>query len=147
MVKSKYWKYIDGKELVKVKYSINFSSLNFKQFSDTKESEILAAVAHAYNIDILQMYSKSRKRKFVEPRHMSMFLMRETLGLSLSLIARKFRCHHATVLHACRSIKDLISTNLEVWQKYCDIETEKPYIKPANPLIKDELGTNEKKNK
>ena len=126
----------------KVGYSINFSTIDYKTINLTAIGEIIAAVTTAYGIEPNEIYLKNRARKYVEPRHMVMFIMRHTLDISLMKIAKRFRCHHATVIHAISTMKNLIATNYDVWQKYCEIHIEKPYVEPTNPIIKDELGKN-----
>lgn len=138
MGKSKYWQYIDGEEWGNQTYLINFSSLSFKNFATTKEEEIIEAILLVYDVEIKDIYSKSRKRNHVEPRHMAMFLIRETLQTSFCQIGRDFKCNHSTVLYACKAIKALIATDYDVWSKYCQIDLDKPYIKAKNIKIKNE---------
>jgi len=73
---------------------------------------IQKVVCDYFNIPIEALNSKTRKREIVQARQMSMFLSKKHTKASLSTIG--LFCgnkDHATVLHACRAITNLIETD------------------------------------
>lgn len=147
MEKSKYWKYTKFEELEKLYNPIDFSTFNWKpSIITTKKEEIIYEVCKVYEIQESTIFQKSRKRTIVEPRQMVMFLLRHDLDMPFSKIARLFRCHHATVIHAVRIMKVLIGMDYDVWEKYCKLNVQKPHINPINPIIKDEIGKRKKRD-
>ncbi len=120
---------------------IDFSTLNWKlNIITTKKEEIIYEVCKVYDIPESTIFQKCRKRTVVEPRQMVMFLLRHDLDMPFSQIAKMFRCHHATVIHAVRNMGVLIGMDYDVWDKYCKLNVQKPHIEIINPIIKDEIG-------
>ena len=75
---------------------------------------IQKTVADYYKIKVSEMYSKKRSRNVARPRQMAMALAKELTQLSLPDIGDAFGGRdHTTVLHACRKIASLKSTNSE----------------------------------
>lgn len=59
-----------------------------------------------------QLKRKCRKReRFVLPRQIIMYLSRELTNLSQYKIAKYFNKDHATVIHACKTIQDLMDSD------------------------------------
>ena len=76
---------------------------------------IQKTVADYYKIKVSEMYSKKRTRNVVRPRQIAMALAKELTQLSLPDIGDAFGGRdHTTVLHACRKITDLKTTNGEI---------------------------------
>jgi chromosomal replication initiator protein len=76
---------------------------------------IQRTVADYYKIKVAEMYSKKRSRNVARPRQVAMALAKELTQLSLPDIGEAFGGRdHTTVLHACRKIADLRSTNSDV---------------------------------
>lgn len=76
---------------------------------------IQRTVADYYKIKVSEMYSKKRTRNVARPRQVAMALAKELTALSLPDIGEAFGGRdHTTVLHACRKIADLRSTNTDV---------------------------------
>ena len=72
---------------------------------------LITLSAKKYNITVEQLMSPTRKRRMVEARQYSMYLIRKNLKYSQAATGAVFHKDHATVLHACRVINDLIDTN------------------------------------
>jgi chromosomal replication initiation ATPase DnaA len=73
-------------------------------------NDLLAIVCNYFEIDVLDIKQKNRKRKIVYPRQIAIYLMREYTELSLNDIAIKFDRavkDHTTVIHSHREIKNL----------------------------------------
>jgi chromosomal replication initiator protein len=80
---------------------------------------IQKCVADYYKIKVSEMYSKKRSRNVARPRQMAMALAKELTQLSLPDIGEAFGGRdHTTVLHACRKIATLKSTNSELTRDF-----------------------------
>ena len=80
---------------------------------------IQKTVADFYKIKVSEMYSKKRSRNVARPRQVAMALAKELTQLSLPNIGEAFGGRdHTTVLHACRKIALLKSTNSELTRDF-----------------------------
>ena len=81
-------------------------------------------VCEYFNITRETLLSKSRKRNIVQARQIAMYLSRNLIGgCSLSTIGMELGGKdHATVLHACNQVSDLMSTDKLFRQYVSDIE-------------------------
>ena len=69
-------------------------------------------VADYYNIETEAIQSKSRKREIVQARQITMYFAKQLTKNSLSSIGAQIGGKdHATVLHACKTVKNLIETD------------------------------------
>ncbi|MBQ6573073.1 MAG: chromosomal replication initiator protein DnaA, partial [Bacteroidales bacterium] len=69
------------------------------------------------------MLSKTRKREIVQARQIAMYLGRSLTKVSLAAIGSQIGGKdHATVLHACNTVGDLIATDRTFKQYVSDIE-------------------------
>ena len=69
--------------------------------------EIIKAVCTHFNIEADAIYTKSRKREVVQARQIAMFLAKNNTELSTAKIGAQIGGKdHATVLHACKTIKE-----------------------------------------
>jgi chromosomal replication initiator protein len=76
---------------------------------------IQKTVADYYKIKVAEMYSKKRSRNVARPRQIAMALAKELTQMSLPDIGDAFGGRdHTTVLHACRKIALLKSTDTGV---------------------------------
>lgn len=86
--------------------------------------KIVKTVAEYYNVDVNSINTKSRKREIVLVRQTAMFLAKKHLDLSTSKIGQQIgRRDHATVLHACKTISNLLDTNKKFRGEMNEIET------------------------
>ncbi len=86
--------------------------------------KIVKTVADFYNVDVNSINTKSRKREIVLVRQTAMFLAKKHLDLSTSKIGQQIgRRDHATVLHACKTISNLLETNKQFRGEMNEIET------------------------
>ena len=80
---------------------------------------IQKTVADYYKIKVSEMYSKRRSRNVARPRQVAMALAKELTQLSLPDIGEAFGGRdHTTVLHACRKIAVLKSTNSDLTRDF-----------------------------
>jgi chromosomal replication initiator protein len=80
--------------------------------------EIQRKTAEFYKLDLRDLHSKERSRRVARPRQVAMYLSRELTMRSLPEIGRRFGDRdHTTVLHACRRIEELCSTDAVLKQE------------------------------
>ena len=80
-------------------------------------------VCSYFNITRDIMLSKTRKREIVQARQIAMYLGRNLTKTSLAAIGAQIGGKdHATVLHACNTVSDLIETDRNFKQYVSDIE-------------------------
>jgi chromosomal replication initiator protein len=69
-------------------------------------------VCNYFNIPIEQIQSKTRKREIVQARQVAMFFSKNLTKASLATIGSQIGGKdHATVLHACKTVNNLIETD------------------------------------
>ena len=85
---------------------------------------IIDTVCEYFNITRELLLSKTRKRQVVQARQIAMYECRNLVpGCSLSTIGGELGGKdHATVLHACNTVQDLMSTDKSFRQWIEDIE-------------------------
>ncbi|MCB1648329.1 MAG: chromosomal replication initiator protein DnaA [Pseudomonadales bacterium] len=80
---------------------------------------IQRSVAEYYKIKMSDMLSKRRNRSVARPRQMAMSLSKELTNHSLPEIGDAFGGRdHTTVLHACKQVKNLRSTSMDISEDY-----------------------------
>ena len=85
--------------------------------------KILDQVCGYFKITRELMLSKTRKREIVQARQIAMYLGRNLTKTSLAAIGAQIGGKdHATVLHACNTVTDLIETDRNFKQYVTDIE-------------------------
>ena len=86
--------------------------------------KVQEVVCEYFNITRETLLSKSRKRQIVQARQIAMYMSRNLIGgCSLSTIGMELGGKdHATVLHACNQVSDLMSTDKIFKQYVSDIE-------------------------
>jgi chromosomal replication initiator protein len=83
---------------------------------------IQRTVADYYKIKVSEMYSKKRSRNVARPRQIAMALAKELTQLSLPDIGDAFGGRdHTTVLHACRKITLLRTTNSDITRDFSSL--------------------------
>lgn len=77
-------------------------------------------VCEYFGIPLEKMHSKTRKREIVQARQIAMFFSKNFTKSSLAAIGSKCgNKDHATVLHACKTVKNLVDTD-KGFKKYVD---------------------------
>lgn len=73
---------------------------------------IQSVVCDYFNLEQAAIQTNSRKREIVQARQITMYLAKKYTDSSLSCIGKIVgKRDHATVLHACKTIRDQIETN------------------------------------
>ena len=74
--------------------------------------EIVTKVCAHYNLDERSIHTKTRKREIVQVRQIAMYLAKKHTDHSSSKIGQLIgNRDHATVLHACKMVKDLVDVD------------------------------------
>ena len=85
--------------------------------------KVQRVVCDYFNITRDDLLSKTRKRNIVQARQIAMYISRNLINISLSTIGSEIGGKdHATVLHACTTVSDLMSTDKTFKQYVTDIE-------------------------
>lgn len=80
---------------------------------------IMKTVADYYKVKVADLLSKRRSRSIARPRQMAMALCKELTNHSLPEIGDGFGGRdHTTVLHACRTIKELSVSNVDLGEDF-----------------------------
>jgi len=88
-------------------------------------SNIQKTVADYYQLRLSDLLSMNRSRSLARPRQMAMALAKELTEHSLPEIGRAFGGRdHTTVLHACRTIRDLIQVDGKLRQDWEKLQRE-----------------------
>ena len=95
-----------------------------EQQSDVTIDKVQKVVCDYFNITRDDLLSKTRKRQIVQARQIAMYMSRNLISnCSLSTIGAEIGGKdHATVLHACTTVNDLMSTDKTFKQYVTDIE-------------------------
>ncbi|MBY0544704.1 MAG: chromosomal replication initiator protein DnaA [Gammaproteobacteria bacterium] len=80
---------------------------------------IIRTVAEYYKIKVADIMSQRRSRSVARPRQVAMALAKELTNHSLPEIGEAFGGKdHTTVLHACRKIKEMVETTIDIAEDY-----------------------------
>ncbi len=88
--------------------------LEQEQQPELSADVIQRAVAEQFDVRMSDMTSKRRPQSVAMPRQVAMYLCRRLTNASLPEIAGCFDKTHATVLHACRTIRGRMETDSEL---------------------------------
>lgn len=84
-----------------------------KKFLSPKK--VLRAVAEFYEIEERDLMHRSRKKDYVRPRQIAMYILREELKISFPSIGERFGGRdHTTAIHSCEKIAEELKTNPEL---------------------------------
>jgi chromosomal replication initiator protein len=96
-----------------------------KTNKDVSINQIQKVVSDYFNMDIETLQSKTRKRHIVQARQIAMYFAKKMTKSSLASIGKQIGSRdHATVLHACKTVNNLQSTDKE-FKKYVEDLTSK----------------------
>ncbi len=86
-------------------------------------SDVIKTVADFFEVSIEELINKGRKQEIVEPRQITMYLLRDMLKMSYPSIGEKLgKRDHTTVIHACEKIEQEINTSQATNQKILNIK-------------------------
>ena len=86
-------------------------------------NDIIEKVCQHYQVDTSTIHTKTRKREVVQVRQVAMYLAKKHTETSSSKIGQMIgNKDHATVLHACKIIKDQVEVDKAFKQEISEIE-------------------------
>src|SRR5581483_2896315 len=94
----------------------------------TSAKKIAESVAEFYNISIEDLIKQSRKKEYVKPRQIAMYLIRKELDNSFPSIGDFFGGRdHTTVMHAVEKVENLI-TSKQSFKQELDLIMNKLFV-------------------
>jgi len=89
---------------------------------------ILKVVCGYFKMSPEVLNTKSRKREIVQARQLAMYFAKNLTNSSLAVIGMQIgNRDHSTVLHACKTVADLLQTDKQLKAIYDEIETKLKY--------------------
>ncbi|MDP2705596.1 MAG: chromosomal replication initiator protein DnaA [bacterium] len=86
-------------------------------------SDVIKTVGDFFEVSIEDLINKGRRQEIVEPRQITMYLLRDMLKMSYPSIGEKLgKRDHTTVIHACEKIEQEMSVNQAINQKILNIK-------------------------
>lgn len=83
-----------------------------KPKSDHNYEDALSVIANTYNINVVDLLGKSRNAKYVLPRHIAMYLLKNHYNLTYARIGAIMNGRdHTTVMNGCNRIEEEMKTN------------------------------------
>lgn len=80
-------------------------------------------VADHFNVEVDKLSAKTRKRKVVVARQLSMYLAKNHTKSSLKSIGENFGGRdHSTVIYSCKAVQDMMDTDLNFKDTVADLE-------------------------
>ena len=106
--------------------TVNFETVDAPEPVFVKREEtihaILEKVSDWSNTPIEVITMKTRERDIIELRQIAMYLSRKLTKISYKTIGLQIgNKNHATVMHACKTVRNLIETNREYEEKYIEL--------------------------
>ena len=93
--------------------------------NDLTIDHIQQIIADYFGLDIESLHSKTRKRNVVQARQLAMFFSKKYTTNALSTNGSQIgQRDHATVLHACKTVENLIETDRAFKKYVSDLETK-----------------------
>lgn len=85
----------------------------FQQMPCEKVSveQILKSVANVFQVRVNDLKGTVRNKEIVLPRQVAMYLAKEMINESLSMLGVSFCKTHSTILHACKNIEEKITAD------------------------------------
>lgn len=100
-------------ELAKESLDILISSRKPKQKENYEE--VLSVIASFYNITTIDLIGKSRNSKFVLPRHIAMYILKNHYNFTNKRIGQILNGRdHSTVISGCEKIEEEIKTDVQL---------------------------------
>ena len=86
-----------------------------------KIDKIVDTACYVGNISLKDFKSRSRERHIVAIKRMTYSIVRETLNIPFTKMAKHFRVNHATIIHHCKLNRELLETDSYYYKKYTTI--------------------------
>jgi chromosomal replication initiator protein len=103
------------KRPITLKETVDIIKTNYKKKQRIDYKKLVEVVSDYFHIDQKNVYKKIRKKEFVGPRQIIMYLLREDFGLSYPSIGEKLGGRdHTTVMHSCEKVRQGIEAKTEI---------------------------------
>ena len=86
-----------------------------------KLDRIVETACYVGNISLKDFKSRSRERHIVDIKRMTYSIVRETLNIPFTKMAKHFKVNHATIIHHCKLNRELLETDSYYYKKYTTI--------------------------
>lgn len=86
--------------------------------------DIQQIVADHYRVKLSDLRGKSRKREYVIPRQIAMYLCRDILSISLVSLANEFNRDHSTIMHGYEKIQEMIDLDSDFRKEIENLKNE-----------------------
>ena len=86
-----------------------------------KIDKIVDTACYVGNISLKDFKSRSRERHIVDIKRMTYSIVRETLNIQFTKMAKHFKVNHATIIHHCKLNRELLETDSYYYKKYTTI--------------------------
>lgn len=94
------------------------SEVTNKSASRATPNQLIRTVANFFEISPNEIMGRSRNKEYVEPRQITMYLLRELLSMSYPDIANRIgKRDHTTAIYACKKITENVEKDPELNQK------------------------------
>ena len=93
-----------------------------KENPSLNREKISKAVCQYYKISLAELHSKSRTKSLVQARHITWYLSRQFLNLTLKEIALYYGRDHSSVLYGINKVAEQMKTTLSLKKEIIDIE-------------------------
>lgn len=98
------------------------TNLNAKVGSILTPEMINKAAAQVWGVEVEDLFKKTRRREIVEPRQVIQYYRYSVLSERPGRIATDTKVNHATVIHAAKTMADLLETDKYLKHKYTEFE-------------------------
>lgn len=92
-----------------------------KETYKNKMAHIATIVADYYSVDYYKIFTKSRREELVTVRQVTMYISRTALKYPHKQLGDFFNRDHATSVHACKTIANLLETSKDVRKDFSEI--------------------------
>jgi chromosomal replication initiation ATPase DnaA len=89
--------------------------------------DIINVVCATMDITPQEIKSRTRKHEIVWARQLAMWWLKKIMNLSLTEIGRIFKRNHATVIHAIKTVDNLVETDPNCRKQHRSIKTHLNY--------------------
>lgn len=92
---------------------LNWQSINgeVESINEKLTNDMMKIICTLTQVDWDQMKGKCRKRELNDVRQIAMWIIRRGTSMSFYNVGKVFNRHHATVLHAIKSVENMIQTD------------------------------------
>jgi chromosomal replication initiator protein len=113
---------INNKTILLVRFLIEQKEKNILEKTYLID-DILKVVCDYFNMSVDSLRAKTRKREIVQARQLAMYFSKNMTKSSLASIGFQIgKKDHATVLHSCKTVNNLIETDKKFRKIVNDIE-------------------------